>query len=202
MKKLIFTFLLFFSLSSGLQADVAGGVLEKYPNPVFVGTGVRRCVNIARALNAEFVDIYTVDEDPVLVKHSEFVLPVFFNEKPRVTRVLDVTLGNPGTDLTKIIRKINQQITFLLCSYIPHPDHPERINTILQELDQIKAHSIKTHTILIENIHLAGTPLFGNITLDQVKAKLLEINPSYKFRYEKGGHIENEENAILAAYLF
>lgn len=71
----------------------------------------------------------------------------------------------------------------------------EKINCILQELDQIKKHFIKGHVILVDYIY------YGNIPLELIKEKLLQININYKFKLEKGGHLGQEENSILAAYL-
>ena len=42
---------------------------------------------------------------------------------------------------------------------------------------------------------------FGNISIELIKNKLLEINPDYKFRFENGGHIGKDKDATLAAYL-
>lgn len=34
-----------------------------------------------------------------------------------------------------------------------------------------------------------------------VKNKILEINPNYQFRSENGGHLGDEKDAILVAYV-
>lgn len=193
---------LFLFIGSYLGAEVHGGVLEKYPNQVFVGTGIRNCINIARAFNANFIEVYSLEEDPVLFEHSKHIVPLFFKDAEiRKTELTKIEQGDPSTDLAKLICDIHQPITFLLSSYIPYPDEQDKANTILQELEQIKNHPINTHTIMIENIHLAGTPLFGNITKTAIVNKLLEINCNYHFSYEEGGHLEREKDAILVAYL-
>ena len=116
-------------------------------------------------------------------------------------RTYKVYCGNSKTELKTIIDRIEEPITFLLSSHLPDIDHPEQGNNILDELDQIKEHSIKSHTILIEYIQYAGSSMFGNITLDEIKTKILEIDLRYQFNFEKGGHLEKEENALLVAYL-
>src|ERR1700722_12248782 len=103
-KKLLFSFI--FLIGSYLHAEVSHGVLEKYPNRVFVGTGIRSCINIARAFNADFIEVYSMEEDPVLVEHSQHVIPLYFQEKPRKTEIIEVLQGNPATDLKKIINNI------------------------------------------------------------------------------------------------
>ena len=51
---------------------------------------------------------------------------------------------------------------------------------LLIELDELKKHPIKRHTILIDDVSLIKDGTFG-FTLDDVKNKLLEINPKYQF---------------------
>jgi hypothetical protein len=187
-------------LNTWLCADVSHGVLEKHPNSIFVTTGIGACISIARAFNANFAEVYGIEEDPSLVEHSHHVIPIYFKDNwLRMTNIIQVLQG--GADrLSEVINNIHQPITFLLSSYRPDLDNFEQANVILEELEQIKNHPIKTHTILIENIHLAGSPLFGNIKLNAITNKLLEIYPHYKFSYETGGHLEKEERAILVAY--
>jgi L-rhamnose mutarotase len=61
----------------------------------------------------------------------------------------------------------------------------------MEELKQIKDHSIKNHTILIDDRRLFGTADFLDISEDTIKAAILEINPNYQFSYENG-FIEND----------
>ena len=63
----------------------------------------------------------------------------------------------------------------------------------LSELDVIKRHPLRSHTIIIGDMNLAGTEAFGGITKAQIEQKLLEINPDYIINY-------GDEN-ILVAYL-
>lgn len=201
MKKILIVSLIFLS-SHWLSAEVAGNVLERYKNNVFVTTGIYSCINIARALYAGFSIIHCIDRDEVLVNHAQFIIPMYIKACSCLNPInYHVYHGNPASDLINIIANIKEPTTFLLNSYLPEVDHPEGLNSILQELEQIKNHPIKTHTILIEYIHHAGTPRFGNVTLESIKEKLLEINPNYRFRYEQGGHLSLEESALLVAYL-
>lgn len=192
---------IFFAACS-LQAEVAHGVLEKYPNKVFVGTGIYSSINIGRALNANFPAIYCMDADQVLVDHARTIVPSYIHEKPRKhLKSWRAIHGDPKKDLLYLINSIHTPITFLLSSHFPDVDDQTKQNDVLFELNQIKQHPIKTHTILIEYIHWAGTPFFGGITLQMIKDKLLEINPRYSFTFETGGHLEEETNAILVAYI-
>jgi hypothetical protein len=91
-------------------------------------------------------------------------------------------------------------VTILLGNYHPDIDYIKP-NAVLDELEAIRQHPINTHTILIEYIQYADTELFGNISLDEVKDKLLEINRRYSFAFADGGHLEKDKNAILVAYV-
>lgn len=189
-------FILVFSVINNLNGDVAHGVLEKCRNRVFVGTGMGNYITIARAINGGFDEIFSLEEDEVLVEHKKYLVP-----KDKNFHNYHAIQGNPARDLFSLIVSINEPMTLFLGNYLPNIDDLIPTNFLLDELDQIKHHPIKTHTILIDYIHYADTQLFGNVTLQSIKDKLLEINHLYQFRFEKGGHLEKEENAVLVAYL-
>lgn len=185
-------------ITKALQADVAHGVLEKYckNHKTFVGTGMGNYITIARAVNAGFETIFSLEEDAVLVEHKKYLVPKdknFYN--------YHALLGNPASELLDLMRSINEPMTLFLGTYFPDVDASPVKNTILDELDQISKDSINEHTILIDYIHYADTLVFGNTSLQEIKNKILEINDRYKFAFEKGGHLEQEENAVLVAYL-
>jgi len=77
-----------------------------------------------------------------------------------------------------------------------HPDGVDG-NPLWGELESIKLHPIKTHTILIDDIPIYFDP-------KQVESKLLEINPNYTFVYENALNASNGDvykNYHLAAYI-
>lgn len=201
MKKFLLLISVFITTNT-IQADVAHGVLEKHRNRIFVCVGIGSCINFARALNANFTELYGLDDDIVLVNHAPLVMPRFIKDAPRPNfKRYHVYHGNPTTALENLIKPINEPITFLLGNYIPDPDQPDKFNSLLDELEQIKKHPLKTHTILIDYVHHTKTLNSGNILLSDIKKKLLEINSDYLFAFEKGGHLEKEEGAILVGYL-
>lgn len=57
---------------------------------------------------------------------------------------------------------------------------------LLEELDLIARHRIKTHTILIDDVCCFGNEFGSDVTVDQVIKKLLTINPRYRFHFEDG----------------
>ncbi len=193
---------LLFAIGSIAKADIFPHILQKYTNPVLVCTGIASGEIFARAIevncdNGAFSEIYGVEENGILVNHSQqFVIPKYINDyKPKNLHLYHVYHNNSVLDLASIIHEINKPITFVLASQFPDWTNPEKNNYVLQELDQIKKHHIKEHTILIDYIY------FGNISLESMKKKLLEINAHYRFELENGGHIGKEKNAVLVAYL-
>jgi hypothetical protein len=185
-------------ITTALQADVSHGVLEKYRknHKIFVGTGMGNYITIARAVNAGFEKIFSLEEDEVLVEHKKYLVP-----KDKNFQNYYAMQGNPASDLSNLVFSIDEPITIFLGTYFPDVDATPITNTILDELEQIRSHSISRHTILIDYIHHAGTELFGNLSLQDIKNKILEINSQYRFAFERGGHLEKEKDAILVAYL-
>jgi len=86
-------------------------------------------------------------------------------------------------DLFGIIEPIKKPITFWLDSHWSGtPDvgcDKETICPILYELQQIKRHPIKTHTIMIDDIRLMDNIHFP-VTVEEIVAHIFEINPNYK----------------------
>lgn len=186
-------------LVSDSSADVSRVVLEKYrKNDVFLCVGIHNCVSFAWAERAGFSEFYGIDEDNILVEHGKIVFPKDLVES---RRPITYAMYHGGIETFEtIVNSINKPMTIFLSNhYFGIKQTP--VNNILQELDTLKNHPIRSHTILIDDIHHAGTPAFGNITLDEIKIKLLEINPNYAFSFEKGGHLEKESNAILVAFI-
>lgn len=179
-------------------SDVAHGVLEKYKKGnTFICVGIGPCVSLARAFNAKFVHMHALDEDEVFVEHAKVIFPSSFGIK--ASRNYHIYQG--GIDkLQEIMSDIAEPVTIFLGSHHPEIDYV-KANTVLNELEAIKNHPINTHTILIDYIQYADTELFGNVSLDDVKNKLLEINKKYSFAFADGGHLEKEKNAILVAYI-
>lgn len=166
-------------------------VFEKYPNEFFVETGTHTGAGVQKALDAGFVNVRSIE----LAKHH------YMNAKNRFKKNNNVRIyqGDSSRILGKVIEDINTPITFWLDGHYSAGDTAQG-NTnspILMELDQIANHPIKTHTILIDDVRCFGTWDFDFVTLDEVVAKILEINPDYIISFEDG-YLEND---ILVAHI-
>lgn len=188
------------AMSSLSQADVAGGVLEKYKqNNIFVCVGIYSCVNLARAFNANYRTVHGIDADEVLVKHARTIFPHDMNDNRFGITDYHIHYGDLET-FEQLITKTNAPMTIFLGNHCP--EHDKIVyNNILEQLDVIKRHPVKNHVIYIDYIHHEGTSAFGDIKLEQILSKLYEINPHYQFAFEQGGTVESEKNAVLVAYL-
>jgi hypothetical protein len=114
--------------------------------------------------------------------------------------------GNSKYQLYGIIKDIPEKITFWLDSHWSGTPNvvsdPVTICPVLEELDQIKKHSLNTHTIIIDDIRLMNNSndkyIGFPVTKDQILQKLREINPNYIIKYFDDSDAAND---VLVAYV-
>jgi hypothetical protein len=155
---------------------------RKYLNPVFVETGSEQGYGIQQAVDAGFEKIYSIElhEKPYLYCLKKFL------HNPCVYLIQ----GDSSLVLGEIINMIPVNITFWL------DGHDEDAYPVLAELEAIKNHPIKTHTILIDDLRMFDEKKHG-LSIEIIKKKILEINSDYKISFENG-HIVND---ILVAHI-
>lgn len=160
--------------------------LLNFVNDVFVETGTFEGDTAYKIANNEICK-------PTKIISLELSDIFFTRCKKRFENSSNVILykGNSKYDLYHTIKDINTKITFWLDSHWSGtPDvgcDSETICPILEELDQIKRHTIHSHTIIIDDICLMnnsdnkynGFP----VTRDQILSKIFEINPNYTIKY-------------------
>jgi hypothetical protein len=156
-------------------------LFKKFINPVFIETGSNWGVGIQQALDEGF---------PVV--HSIEILPEFYNycaDKFKENKNVHLYLGDCVKVLPKILENLHEPATFWLDAH-----EGDSKSFLLDELNLIKGHKIKTHTILIDDLRCWNMRKhkFNTIIL---KRKLLAINPKYKITLEDG-HVPDD---ILAA---
>jgi hypothetical protein len=158
------------------------GVLNKYMNPVFIETGAYMGGGIEAAVAANFQRIYSIE----ISQHYYDMCRSTHGGNSKVK----VILGDSAVVLPELLKEIDQQITFWIDAHQPldgaKPVGNWKNCPALLELEAIAQHPIKTHTIMIDDRFDFGTALHDGITEEQLKAKLLQINPNYKFVYEIG----------------
>ncbi|MDE3046093.1 MAG: hypothetical protein KGJ02_05565 [Verrucomicrobiota bacterium] len=153
-----------------------------FPNEYYVETGTSGGGSILRALGVRkkrpgaFRYIYSIDIDPQSIDVCQRQLSGYPNVKLRV--------GDSTSELWEMIRDISKPITFWLDAHRFPPEEDGKKNCpLLEELEQIGRHPIRTHTILIDDMSCCGTAAFDYLTVEQLIEKVLEINPQYQIKF-------------------
>lgn len=185
LKSFLFSFLI-----SSLHPS-AKDLFIKYKNPIFVETGCFNGDGIQQAIDANFTQIYSIELADKYYNHCVM--------RFQTNKNVHLFLGDSSTLLSLVIEQIDEPITFWLDGHNSWGDTARGcVNTpILDELEAIKNHPIKTHTILIDDVRQFGTIHFDFIELQDIVNLLQEINPNYKLKFEDG-FVAND---VLVAYV-
>lgn len=157
-------------------------LFRKYINPLFIETGCGIGDGIQAALDAGFEQVISIElhDDPYNICYNRFV----DNERVRLIK------GDSSYILWTLLPEINRRITFWL------DGHDEDSYPVLEELEAIRDHRIKTHTILIDDLRMFDINKH-HLSIDIIKNSILNINPLYEFALEDG-HVPND---ILTAII-
>ncbi len=158
---------------------------KSFPNKVFLETGSYLGDGIQAALDANcFEDIYSIE---LSSKYYEICKHRFIGNSK-----VHLFLGDSIIVLPELLKVINDPCTFWIdahfsggktaCGDIPVP--------MMQELEIIASHYIKTHTILVDDIRAVGTggieTDWGKLNLEEIEQLLYSINPDYSITYGFG----------------
>jgi hypothetical protein len=156
------------------MASNDSSLFKKYINKVFVETGSCVGVGINRAIEAGFEEIYSIELSEKLFE----VCTGYFKDNSKV----HLYFGDSRFVLKDIIDKIDEPITFWLDAHRTGGlTVGELAPPLFEELEQIKNHHIKAHTIMIDDLRC-----WGNDWNERLKKEILTINPNYKFIIEDG----------------
>lgn len=173
MKKYILFFLLFNKMFANMPENEG---FERFPNHYFVETGTHEGGGVKLALRAGFNEIHSIEIVKTLVEKTR---EIFSSNKN-----VHIYEGDSSKILFDIIKDFDKPITFWLDG---HGSHKNSKNCpILEELELLKNHPIKTHTILIDDMRCCGTLDFDYITKEAIIKKILEINPKYIIKFIPG----------------
>jgi hypothetical protein len=163
--------------------SASSGLFGRYPNRIFVETGSQEGFAIQQALDEGFKVAHSIEIEPsyyAKVWHR-------FKDNPNV----HLFLGDSGVMLEVIMRLIDEPVTFWLDAHVGAESTP-----IMKELEIIKNHHIKTHSILIDDLRDWKTHVNG-VNVEMFKEKLLEINPDYTLVLDAGRFPKD----VLVAYI-
>jgi hypothetical protein len=149
-------------------------------NKIFIETGSFIGGGINQAYHAGFKKVISIEISP---HYHDYVKKFFRNQESW----LELHLGDSGELLEKIIDKIDEPIVFWLDAHysggkednVPETGGVDMPHTLFKELEIIKNHKIKTHTILIDDVRLDKD--FDLI--EKLKKKISSINSDYTFEF-------------------
>lgn len=174
-----------------LYGSATTDVFKRFLTDNFVETGSYTGVSIDQAKAAGYKEIYSVELSDKYYKHCR----KRFGADPHI----HLYHGDSATMMPFMIKDITSRCTFWLDGHFSDGDTAKgnTYTPLIGELEAIKAHPIKTHTILIDDIRLLNTFWMDNIRLMDLVNMLLSINPNYVVTFEDG----YAPNDILVAYL-
>jgi hypothetical protein len=165
---------------------------KRHRNQIFIETGSYLGDGIQQALEAGFSEIISIELSDKYYEHTK----KRFEFNPRI----EIVKGDSFKVLPKLLAEINKRITFWLDGHYSCDDTAlgEHWSPLIQELDVIKSHKIKNHTIMIDDMRCWELPnKVHGFFKEDIYRKLREINPEYKFEL-LSGHVEDD---ILVAYI-
>ena len=174
---------------SHIYAQTTTQVFAKYKNNVFIETGSYLGDGIQQALDAGFTRIHSIELSPKYYQHCTRR----FAKNKNVT----IWFGDSSKLLGSVLNQIQEPVTFWLdghCS-LGNTAKGEMMTPLMRELEIIKNHPIKNHTIIIDDIRCCNTFYFDFLSLKSIVSKINEINPEYEIIYED----VCEKNDVLVA---
>ena len=160
-------------------------LFKKYKNDcsIFFETGTHCGESVSDAIELGFEKIISVEIDKSLY---EYCIEKFKDYSDR--NKLHLFLGSSEEHLDTMLLLVDKKTLFWIDA------HHGNGEPAFIEIEKIKSHSIKTHTIIVDDIPL----YFGDGTT--IKERILQINSNYKFTFENVIGYPNS-NYHLVAYI-
>ena len=159
-------------------------------NPVFFETGTNTGYGVICAIKSGFKKIHSIDIEE---RYYEMAKKNFVENFEFSDISFSFYLGDSGVLLSDIIKNIDERITFWL------DGHEFHNIPLLDELETIKQHKIKDHTLIIDDVRMFNTSSWDNIGLDNVINKIKEINSRYSITFVNS--INGVEDILIAKIL-
>jgi len=141
-------------------------LFKKYKgtHKLLLETGTHKGDGVQNALNNGFEEIISVE---ILPEYHEACV-----ERFKDNNKVHLFLGDSNEKMEEMLELIKEPSLIFLDGHFNNGD------PLWKELEILKSHPIKTHTIIVDDM----PNYFGNG--EKVKEKILEINPNYVFTYE------------------
>ena len=175
-------------------------VIDNNPKNLFIETGTYLGGGIDQALDLGFTTVVSIE---LSTRYYQLT-----SDKYRFHPNVKIIHGDSYKVLSEVLKYVNISATFWLDAHYSGGDTAigDYNSPLMQELDVIAQHHIKTHTILIDDMRrwykvngeFEKTDERSNkFDFYDIAHKLKEINKQYKFKYLDAEY----ENDILVAYL-
>lgn len=167
--------------------------LKNNINYYFIETGTYKGETTRCAFDNGFQEVHTIELQDRLYEDSK-------NNLADIIKTDKVFLhkGDSGVVLGEILSKIDKKTTILLDAHIDGGNYIEGITPdirrcpLYDELTCIKNHSIKDHTIIVDDVRILGQIGWGTeVVLDAIISMIMEINKDYKISFDEG-EIQND----------
>jgi len=165
---------------------IVNNIFKEFKNNVFIETGSFMGDGVQKAIDAGFKRIYSIE----LSEKYAGICENRFRGNPKVK----IVRGDSAFALADILKEIDEPATFWLDGH--HSCDDTALGAywapLMQELEQINNHHIKTHTILIDDMRCwqEVNEVHGFVASD-LRQKVKEINPDYDFTYLDGLHTQD-----------
>lgn len=154
---------------------------KKYPNNYFIETGSYTGDGIQNAIDAGFRCVFSIELSD---KYYDLCVNRFMNNNK-----VNIIKGDSYKVLPTLLKNINTSVTFWLDGHHSCGDTAlgDYWSPLMQELEVIKNHHIKTHTIMIDDMRCweNPNPVHG-FDKNDIFRILKEINSEYEFIFEDG----------------
>lgn len=163
--------------------------IKPFNQQIFVETGAYEGMGISAALEAGYKKIISVEISEIYLN----LCKEKFKDNPEV----ELVMGDSAVILGEVISKINQPITFWLDGHYSGGDKPRGLylSPLIQELQFIENHPIKSHTILIDDVWCwreMDNEWHNDFNLDDLIEKIQKINPNYIIDFVDGACFEKD----------
>jgi hypothetical protein len=189
-----FKLLVFLFLICGFaNANIGPQGFGQFANYYFIETGTFHGAGLMKAIESgAFIEYRSIEFDQGLFNAA-------VNRFSHLNKV-SIFNGDSSRSLWNMIKDINKPATFWLDAHVyPVRQDGGKNCPVIEELEQISWHPIKTHTILIDDMHCADTEAFDWLSKEDLIAKILQINPKYKIFYVPGGDAGEYPQNIMVA---
>jgi len=159
-------------------------VLQKYPNEIFVETGTLWGGAVEIALECGFKKIYSIEIDPEKVKYNTEKF-----QKEIKKGIVEIIEGDTFKVFKEVVSKVDAPATFWLDAHWDGDVMGEYKCPLPFELEALLDHTIKTHTLLVDDRRLFGqvNSNWGeDLDEDLLIEAMMDINSDYQISFEDG----------------